>query len=190
MIKASDPRPESYTVDLESIQVVSSVSSKQKWQARKDIVLPLEAPSLCWLRRERDEHKHPTLGVFKPKEIHRLVIEPDEEDWTPEEKQKLRQPNLFRQKPLIELKKLQYRFSYQFTCDDASCSGHQHSCTDWELGWAFIKWREKYGPELWEEKFRERFERDMIERDTHMYVGTLGSHPHIWITIGLFYPPL
>lgn len=189
--KASDPRPESYTVDLDSIQVVSSVSYKQGWQARKEIVLPLEAPSLCWLMRERDEHKHPTLGIFKPREIQRLVIEPDEEDWTAEEKEKLRQPNLFNQRPLIELKKLPFRFSYQFTCDDAGCTGHQHSCTDWELGWSFVKWRERYGQDQWEEKFREKFERDMIEkRDTRLYVGTLGAHPHIWITVGLFYPPL
>jgi hypothetical protein len=30
----------------------------------------------------------------------------------------------------------------------------------------------------------------MIEKyDTHFYVGTVHRHPHIWIIVGLFYPP-
>ncbi|MEX2158028.1 MAG: hypothetical protein WEB04_01345 [Dehalococcoidia bacterium] len=186
--KASDPRPESYTVDLESIEIESAVKPSRNWQARKEIVLPLEARSLCSLKRERDEHKHPTLGIFKPREITRLVIEPDDEDWTPEEKQKLRQPNLFNQRPVIELTKLPFRFSYEFVCNDAGCQGHKLSCTDWELGAAFIDWRNRYGAR-WEEKFCQKFERQMIhERDTRFYVGTVAAHPHIWIIIGLFYP--
>lgn len=186
--KASDPRPESYTVDLESIEIESAVKPSKNWQARKEIVLPLEAPSLCSLRRERDEHKHPTLGIFKPGAIRRLVIEPDEEDWTPEERQKLRQPNLFDQRPVIELTKLPFRFSYEFVCNDADCTGHRLSCTDWELGASYIDWRRRYGVR-WEEKFRLKFEHQMIhERDTRFYVGTLAAYPHIWIIIGLFYP--
>jgi hypothetical protein len=186
--KASDPRPESYNVDLDSIKIESAVKPSGNWQARKEIVLPLDAPSLCSLKRERDEHKHPTLGIFKPREIRRFVIESDEEDWTPEEKQKLRQPNLFSQRPVIELTKLPFRFSYEFVCNDAGCTGHKLSCTDWELGASFIYWRKRYGTR-WEEKFCQKFERQMIyERDTRFYVGTLAAYPHIWIIIGLFYP--
>jgi hypothetical protein len=38
--------------------------------------------------------------------------------------------------------------------------------------------------------FRERFERDMIDRyDTHFMVGTVHKHPKNWIIVGLFYPP-
>ena len=188
--KAGDPRPESFTVDLDSIAVTSSVSSAHKWQARKDIVLPLEARSLCALRRERDARQFPTLGVFKPKEISRLVIEPDDEDWTSEEKDKLRQPNFFKQKPVIELQKLPYRFSYEFLCEDGGCAGHRLSCTDWELGASFINWRKRYGQE-WETKFRQRFEYEMIHQcETRFYVGTIAAHPHIWIIVGLFYPRL
>ena len=186
--KASDPRPESYTVDLDSIDVVSSVPSRGNWQDRKEIILPLEAPSLCWLKRERDEHGYPTLGMFKPREIRRLIIEPDDEDWTPEERRKLRQPNFFNQKPVIELEKIPFKFSYEFGCNDSSCSGHKFSCTDWELGALYRTCRRKYGTD-WEEKFRQRFERQMINgRDTHFYVGTVSTHPQIWIIVGLFYP--
>jgi hypothetical protein len=42
----------------------------------------------------------------------------------------------------------------------------------------------------WETAFRNRFERDMIEKyDTHFFVGTVHQHPNNWIIVGLFYPP-
>jgi hypothetical protein len=54
---------------------------------------------------------------------------------------------------------------------------------------AYRQWRVQYGSD-WETKFRERFERDMIERyDTHFMVGTVHQHPKNWIIVGLFYPP-
>jgi hypothetical protein len=51
------------------------------------------------------------------------------------------------------------------------------------------RWRQEY-PNNWEEKFRLRFEREMIEKyDTHFFVGTVHQHPKNWIVVGLFYPP-
>ena len=28
------------------------------------------------------------------------------------------------------------------------------------------------------------------QKDLHFFVGTVAGHPHRWIIIGLFYPPL
>jgi hypothetical protein len=62
-------------------------------------------------------------------------------------------------------------------------------CTDWEIGESWRRWKKEYGDQ-WEEKFRQRYEKDMIENlDTHFFVGTLHQHPNRWIIIGLFYPP-
>jgi hypothetical protein len=62
-------------------------------------------------------------------------------------------------------------------------------CTDWEMAEAYRQWRRQYGEDR-ESKFRERFERDMIEKnDTHFMVGTVHKHPKNWIIVGLFYPP-
>ena len=77
-----------------------------------------------------------------------------------------------------------------FRCDDDACPGHTLACTDWEMGEAWRQWRDKYGEAGWEEKFRQRFEAEMIEKyDTHFYVGTVHHHPSTWIVVGLFYPP-
>jgi hypothetical protein len=62
-------------------------------------------------------------------------------------------------------------------------------CTDWEIGESWRKWSADYG-DKWEEKFRLRYEKEMIEKyDTHFYVGTVHQYPGTWIIVGLFYAP-
>ena len=81
------------------------------------------------------------------------------------------------------------RFTYEYECQDANCSGHRHRCTDWEMAQTYRSWKRLYG-NGWEEKFLDRYEREMREiKDIHFYVGTHSLYP-TWIVIGLFYPPL
>lgn len=188
--KASDPRPESYVPNIDSVMIISRVDSKgDNWQRRKDIIYPLRSHCLCCLKADRDKNKYPTLGIFRPRAIHRLVIEPDEQEWTPEQLARLRQLPLFNVTPAKELEKIPYRFQYEFECDHTTCPGHTLTCTDWELAQSHRSWLEKYGSEEWEPKFRQKFEQEMIEKnDTHFYVGTMHGHPGTWIIVGLFYP--
>lgn len=187
--KASDPRPESYEVNVDSIRILSSVSSeKGTWQARKDIIYPLKAHCLCCLQNERNEKGHPTLGFYKPRLIRRFLIRPTDPNWSEQDLVKLSQSSMFEKTSFKLLEKIPYKFIYQIFCDENDCKGHHLSCTDWEMGQAFRSWREKYG-NGWEVKFRQKFEQDVIIRfDTHLSVGTVSTHPASWIIVGLFYP--
>lgn len=187
--KASDPRPESYRVDLDSIEVLDLMPPTNKWQTRKEIVLPLLSPSLCYLIRARRQ-SGTTLGVFKPHKIRGLLIQPEEPcDWTERELEILSQQSMFDKRPYRPLEKIPYKFMYSFVCDDPECRGHRLSVTDWEAGQAYRSWRRHYGDQ-WEAAFRQTFETEMIERrDTHFFVGTMRTHPDRWIIVGLFYPP-
>lgn len=190
--KANDARPESYNIDIDSISLESErlVSTQNKWAKRKDLVFPLLSNSYCELKERRDRDHHPTLGIFKPKHINRLVIENCEPNWSPEELAKLQQTDLFNEGPTNQLEKIPYKFSYEFTCSNKNCKGHKFMCTDWEMAQSYRTWRRKYG-DAWEEKFRQRFEVEMQEKlDTHFYVGTVHQHPANWIIVGLFYPKL
>lgn len=188
--KASDPRPESYHPDIDSIEVLTEpLPTAASWQARKNAVFPLKAESLCWLQAERDAHKAPTLGLVKPREIQRLIIEPDRPDWTTEELARLRRKTMFDAAPLKELERIPHKFKYQFLCDDPACRGHEMMCSDWEMAQSYRAWSQQY-PREWEAKFRQRYEHEMIHKyDTHFYVGTIHGHPASWIIVGLFYPP-
>ena len=137
----------------------------------------------------RDERGAPTLGFFRPQEITKLTIEEDSRQWTTGELARLRQMPLFGKAPEKTLEKLPFRFTYGFNCDNNGCNGHRLSCLDWEIGQSYRKWLGKYG-DKWEEKFRLRFEQDMIHRfNTHLFVGTVHQYPQSWIIVGLFYPP-
>ena len=187
--KASDPRRESYKLKQDGIKIVSAVPPGKEWRARKEIIYPLRSHCLCCLIKQRDSQHFPTLGVFRPRKIERLIITPDSESWTPAQLDILRQGHLFVETPKEELEKVPFKFQYKFFCDEDTCSGHTISCTDWEMGESWRQWSRQYGDQ-WEQRFRQRYETEMINKfDTHFFVGTIHQHPGTWIIVGLFYPP-
>lgn len=186
--KASDPRPESYTVDVDSVRPISPVI--EGWARRWPFVKNLVSHCMCCLKEDQENGRGATLGLFRPKEIRRLVIRKERPpDWTEKELAKLRQYTIFEHSPRTELVKLPFKFSYEYQCDHPTCTGHTMKCTDWEWGASYLNWRDSYGDD-WEQAFRNRYEREMIElKDTHLYVGTVNTHPKEWIIVGLWYPP-
>ncbi|MEK7352936.1 MAG: hypothetical protein AABZ77_00320 [Chloroflexota bacterium] len=187
---ASDTRPESYKIDIDSIKILSEpIPTNNKWELRKAKIMPLMSRSLCYLQSERDRNKEPTLGFFKPRMISALKLEQTSSNWTEADLARLTQSVFFGNIPKTRLEKLPYDFTYKFTCDDNACRGHELKCTDWEMGASYWAWRQKYGSN-WEAKFKDMYETKMsMVLDTHFFVGTLSTHPSEWIIIGLFYPP-
>ena len=144
---------------------------------------------MCRIQHEREERGHPTLGVFRPYEIRRLLIEPVAKDWTEAQLATLKQSTLFEKAPTQILEKIPFDFRYEFRCGDVDCRGHTMMCTDWEMGQSYRAWRSAYG-ERWEAAFRQRYEIEMIQKcETSFFVGTIHQHPNNWIIVGLFYPP-
>jgi hypothetical protein len=189
--KSNDFRIESYRPKLNTIRILGDpLTTDNNWQLRKEVLFPLRAPSLCDLKRHRDEAGYPTLGFFRPRAIKRLQITAAvPSTWSEAQLAILRQELLFEKKPTQELEKIPYVFRYEFTCDDSTCREHALMCSDWEMGESYRKWAAQYGDE-WEDKFRQRYESEMIrQKDTHFFVGTIKAHPGEWIIIGLFYPP-
>jgi hypothetical protein len=188
---SKDTRPESYKIEDNSIEILSEpLSTDNGWRARKEIVLARKDHCLCCLKKVRDARGFPTLGVFRPKTIERLIIEPEENpNWTDEEVELLKQGQLFGQGPKADLEKVPFKFRYVFRCEHDDCPGHKLMCTDWEMGESWRRWKDDYG-DKWQENFRLRYEQEMIEKnDTHFYVGTVHRNPGAWIIVGLFYPP-
>lgn len=188
--KSSDSRLESYKPSIHSIKILTKVlPTTNEWEARKQIVFPLRARSLCDLQRERKANKHPTLGLFRPKVIKQLRITPATSTWTQGQLDMLRHGKLFDNQPQIELEKIPHYFTYVFHCDEDVCKGHSLHCTDWEMGQSWRSWTRQYGGN-WEAKFRQKYDTEMIgQKDLHFFVGTTQERPHVWIIIGLFYPP-
>jgi hypothetical protein len=186
-----DSRLESYHLRPDGISIISTpLTTENAWSARKKIVLPLLSHCLCCLSKKRDADMYPTLGIIRPESITRLRISPaDTPNWTEAQLLMLRQQHFFAEAPKEELQKIPLVFRYEFRCPEDTCRGHTLMCTDWEIGQSYRRWKSDYGSG-WEEKFRQKYETEMIHKnDTYFYVGTVASHPHRWIIIGLFYPP-
>ena len=130
-----------------------------------------------------------SLAFFRPRSIEELVLKPVSPKWTSKQLATLRQQSFFDEDGVPPLEKVPYDFKYRYQCDDPTCKGHQQKIVDWEIYQSYRSWKPMYG-EGWEEKLRQRYEREMQEqKDTHFFVGTMLAHPQTWIVIGLFYPP-
>ena len=143
--------------------------------------------------REIQDSDRTSLGVFKPKVVHDLVISPDERQWKPEFLQKLNQMRIWetRKASMRPLRKIPFKFHYKFNCDDERCNGHRMSIHDWELGAQFWGCVDKGDSEkVAAEKVRNKFFKDICgpDKDTSFFVGTVRGHPKSWIVLGTFYP--
>lgn len=187
---SSDPRPESHTIDCDSILPLGeSLSSERGWAPRRSFLEPVRRRSMEEIWREQDLDGI-SLSFFRPKCIKRLIIEPASAQWTEKQLVCLQQQNFLLQDEMKSLEKVPYDFKYEYECDDPACSGHTQKIVDWEIYQSYRSWRLRYGADGWEEKLRQRYELEMQEKnDTHFFVGTMRAHPKSWIIVGLFYPP-
>ncbi len=193
--KASDPRPESHNVDLESIVVLRKIGTEKRWAARNEMVTPfriagsVEELEQLWEESGGRLSETPSLALIRPKSIDRFLIRRrGATDWSEEERQKLERRGLFEQKR-VPLEFIPFKFYYQFHCDHANCTGHNFQILDWEVSEAYRKWS-KINPEKWREDMQAKFMKDLAKtKDLQFFLGTISQHPQIWTTIGIYYPP-
>jgi hypothetical protein len=187
--KSSDPRPESYEPNVDTIRIVGHVDSKRADERRRYID-PLMRPSMCAVRRERAA-VGTSLGVFRPAGEPELLITEDRTPWEPDKQMIVDQPSM-----LIPtkkgLEKLPYRFLYRYACaGEPSCSGHLQSIVDWEIAEAYRSWREQYGDEQALEKIKRKWTQQLWapDRDASLFVGNQLKNPDGFMVLGVFWPP-
>ena len=125
--------------------------------------------------------------MFKPKEIHDLVIQKADREWN----DIINQLSLF-ENPGKPLEPIPFRFKYTYVCDDSHCKGHEQSIIDWEACELYrklkqseaseeslkVKMRQKWVDELWGKS-----------RDSYLFVGNQQIHPRSFLILGVFWPP-
>ena len=192
-----DVRKESYRPDCDSIRILGELlpSNPGNWKVRAKYALAKESRSMEDLY-DQQEVDRTSLGIFRPKTIHDLVISRDDPEWQPKFLAALQQQRLFetRGETLVPPRKVPFKFHYRFECDDPRCSGkHRMMIEDWEVGALF--WRSVdggYSHEEAAERVRSKFLDDLCgpEKDTRFYVGTVLAHPKSWVVIGVYHPKI
>ena len=192
--KGRDVRKESYRPDSDSIQILGEPikSNPGNWSERARFALAKKARSMEDLH-DRQNADRTSLGVFKPKKVHDLVVSADDPDWKPSFKAALQQARLWetRTVSMEPPRKVPFKFQYQFECDGPRCKGHKMMIEDWEIGALFWKLVDKgLSQKQAAEKAREKFLGELCDADkeTHFFVGTILAHPKTWVVVGVFYP--
>ena len=189
-----DTRKESYR-PVSEIKILSDPikANPGNWRERSRFVLPHQAASMEELKDHQDKDRT-SLGIFKPKVVHDLVISPDDPEWKPEYLQELKQKRIWetRKASLRPLRKVPFRFHFRFECDDPRCNGnHRMSIHDWEVGalfWGCVDRGDSH--EVAAQKVKDKFFSEICgpDKDTYFFVGTVHGHPRSWIVLGTFYP--
>lgn len=194
--RGRDVRKESYRPDCDSIQILGEpiMSNPGNWAERARYALAKKARSMEELN-DRRKVDRTSLGVFKPKKVHDLVVSSDDPEWKAGFKAALEQARLWDDRTVSKEppRKVPFRFHYQFECDDARCKGHRMMIEDWEVGALFWKLVDQ-GASHQEaaDKVRAKFLGELCggDKDTHFFVGTILAHPKTWVVIGVFYPKI
>jgi hypothetical protein len=187
-----DTRPESLRVDQDSIELIGDpIPAGPRGWIRRMAHLPQSARSLEDIR-EAQATDGTSLGMFRPKEILR-VTKRKADPWDEKQRAYLQRQHLNLgaevSRQLSELEQIPWTFSYEFVCDDERCvKPHSLSIIDWEIGAAYRNWSRTYGKD-WEDKLREKFERELPASDLHLVVGNLNARHHVFVIVGLVRPP-
>lgn len=189
-----DSRKESYRPDCETLAILGRVIPTERgdWSERGRYALAKKAHSLEELREQQEEDRT-SLGVFRPRKVHDLVVTPDDPEWKPAFEAALRQVRLWDDRKVTKEppRKVPFKFRYVFDCDDPRCKGHKMMIEDWEVGALF--WRQVDKGASHEEAagdVRKKFLNQMCgsDKDTHFFVGTVLAHPKSWVVVGVFWP--
>lgn len=192
---SSDPRPESYSPDVGSLELGSVIDSHNNWERRRRFIEPLIGDTTtCELvkinKATRMNMPAPSLGLIKPtiSEIEWL----DPVPWTKNQLAKAKkaaEPDLFNT-PLKELQPPGARLRFHYHCQEPGCRGHKAELIDWELGAAALRWERQYGSDL-ESRIMEKWT-DITgpTKDIYFFIGNQHQHRNSFSILGLWYPKL
>jgi len=182
--KASDPRPESYRVDEDSIHRIEP-GKKLSGEAKVRLWTPFIAPSIKDLMADNEDTGR-SLGIIKPdpgslKFVIKEAAQSEQDDQAVA-KMVFEQASLL-EDPLKPIKKPKYSFSYHYTC---AGHPHKHQIHDWEVQAAFNHYKRRYKTEDKAlEMMQQEYGQNIPKHNLHFIMGTMASHQRTFIVIGL-----
>jgi hypothetical protein len=167
----SDPRPESFRIDSNSIVLGDVVTNHDVRRSYLDnsphLIESLE------VLKEKQLADGTSLGIIKPKDILDCDLEfrpeSEREDWIRNEEARLAQERLFGD-PVKPLDFPEARFMVQWTCDDARCASHRMGIEQWGIHELYRKLK---NDDNCEQKMKEAMQKqlDQWQRDVFLFLG-------------------
>lgn len=185
----NDKRKESRTPDIDTFRLLGEpLGTKDNWRERRQIIDKLPHHTVAQLEELFDKDRT-SLGIVRPQKFIDFVYEPVDEEWNEKQLSALRQLRLFDEQPKNDLKKIPYKFSIHFKCEDGQ--EYKRMIEDWETGMLFLNARQhSRSDKEAAEKVRQKYMDEVFaeNRDARLFMGT--THPYnTWIVVGVFWPP-
>ncbi|HEY4145818.1 hypothetical protein [Pinirhizobacter sp.] len=193
---ASDRRPESHRIYVDTLECGSQITTKDDWIERRRWID--NSPSFgdfASLDTARLDSGL-SLGILRPNRILCLDIQPSRSPhWTSEEREKLKkqQMELFSEadarRDMQDLRKIPHDFYYHYLCRTSEGDvEYRHKIVDWEIGALYWNCLRNHG-KGWEAAFRRKIESELPARDLMFLMGNLHRFQDQWLIVSLIYPP-
>ena len=202
--RSQDNRPESFSPEIDSIELGDVVSTDDYWAERCRLVLDTGTvyDDMTKLIKRANSNEL-SLATYKPYKILDLAVEEVEREWNADKlnatKNLHRQGDLFADDDQFEkafrlVRKLPYEFSYKFIDKDGK--ERKLMIEDWEIGALYWNCLEHANGDerVAVQKVREKYLNEFVTKtDLHLFVGTTLRY-HGWasnpfVIIGTFTPP-
>ena len=172
---SADPRPESFRVNPDTIELLDKVPSSRAAYRRS---LLEQSPHLCGSLedlQERQRTNGTSLGIIQPAEIIECAIElrsaKERAEWERRQIEILAQEELFD----VRIKPIDFpeaRFLVTWRCKNSKCPTHTMSLLKWGIHELYRKVggdRETVIAKMWQEL-------DAKEKDIFLFVGSFRGH--------------
>ena len=181
--RKEDPRPESFTPDIETMDIVGNIKTTNNWAERKEFLLKNVYDNMKELIDQAHKNKL-SLAVFKPQDMIRFEYEIISEEERDEYKNKMQAIlNKRKQIQLIDdglkdiypVSKPDYRFYYEF--QDAKGKKSKMVIEDWEIQALYRKCNKGDKEKAVSDVYKKYWDEFALKKDLYFFLGTtLKSH--------------
>lgn len=182
--RTEDPRPESYTPKIESIEISKHLGTGKDWLARRQYILPTASESMCQILKLNSE-ENKSLGMFKVETITDLSIEKISD--SPVDNGISTQLSLWNNK-IKKLEKIPYKFRLSYKCNYEACTGHRQEILDWEIGELYRNLKSRHEEKEVLDRIKRKYLDDICseEKDIHLFVGNHSRWSASFMILGFF----
>ncbi len=196
----SDPRVESYKINISSVKLLNTIGTEKNWQFRKDIVLKSKAyRSMKEIVNLANKENALSLCLFKPTKFLNIYFETKKKEKLTQEDIKAYKnanANLFEHSSNCEVDfniMPQLPYSIKMVFEDIDGKRSKMNILDWEISQLYWNLTKNNNEEKTKEKIKEKLQTLFDKRDLYLCLGTM-RQMHGWTNnpftiIGLFYPP-
>ena len=173
----TDGRFESRKPDMATLRIQGHIDG---WRARCDWVNPTICPSLAAMTSANR-----TLAPVAVKRVLEFIAEPSDADWTPQQKELLKQELLFGERLPLEKIPFDFRIRWQ----DQDGQEHNSLILAWEMYQTWRQYRRRYSDPV--AHMREKFMSDIFgpARQVSLFMGNHSRFRETWMVCGWFQPP-